>query len=284
MPIAPTDEELALLTPVERFAFRLADTWARRLPRFAARWNGIVPAGALWVCGGRRYATRGLEHLATVRPDDSVILVANHRSFFDFHVVAAMIYWRTQLPKRVLFPVRADFFYDHVAGVALNLAIASMAMFPPVLRDPKRRAFNRYSVARCIAELAIPGTVVGLHPEGRRNKSDDPYALLPAQPGVGQIVLGSKRARVFPVFVYGMTNDVVREFVQNWTAPREHPIDVVFGPELFFDDLRARGDRMAIHKQASERCLAAIRALAERHREERRGTRTTGPEHSALSL
>src|SRR5690606_19144688 len=99
--------------------FRFADLWARRCSRFASRWNAIVPAGALWICGGRRFRTEGLEHLESVGPGDSVILVANHRSFFDFYVVSAMIYWRTRLPRRMLFPVRADFFYDHPAGVAL---------------------------------------------------------------------------------------------------------------------------------------------------------------------
>lgn len=251
---------------MERAAFRFADFWARRCSGFAARWNAVVPAAVLWAGGGRRFRTEGLEHLEAVGPDDSVILVANHRSFFDFYVVSAMLYWRTRLPRRVLFPVRADFFYDHPAGIALNFVIANMAMFPPVVRDPKRRAFNRYSVARCIAELATPGTVVGLHPEGTRNKGDDPYSLLPAQPGVGQVVLGSPRAKVFPVFLYGMTNDIVAELVDNWRRPHERPIDVWFGPEIRFDDLRARGDRVAIQKVAADRCRDAIRALAEAHR------------------
>lgn len=255
-----------MLTRTERWSFRLADLWARRFGGFASRWNAVVPAGALWLCGGRRFRTRGVEHLEAVGPDDSVILVANHRSLFDFYVVSAMVYWRTRLPRRVLFPVRAKFFYDHPAGTALNFLIANMAMFPPVVRDPRRRAFNRYAVARCIAELSQPGTVVGLHPEGTRNTGDDPYAFLPAQPGVGQIVLAAKRARVFPVFLHGLTNDVLVELVDNWTRPREHPIDIWFGPEIGFDDLRARGARLAIHKRAADRCLDGIRALAEAHR------------------
>ncbi len=266
MPIPPTDEELALLTPVERASFRLGDVWARRFSKLASRWNAVVPAGALWMCGGRRFRTEGLSHLRSVGPDDSVILVANHRSFFDFYVVSAMTYWRTDLPRRVLFPVRSSFFYDNPAGVALNFLISNMAMFPPVIRDPKRRAFNRYSVARCIAEVAIPGTVLGLHPEGTRNKSDDPYSFTRAQPGVGQIVLAAKRAKVFPVFLHGLTNDIFGELVDNWTRPAEHPIDIWFGPEIRFDDLRGQRERAALHLAAAERCLGGIRALADEHR------------------
>ena len=47
------------------------------------------------------------------------------------------------------------------------------------------RAFNRYALERCLYELDVPGTVLAVHPEGKRNKSDDPYALLPAQPSRG---------------------------------------------------------------------------------------------------
>ncbi len=269
MPIAPTDEELALLEPIERASFRIADFWVRRLAPFAERWNAIVPGGALWLCGGRRFRTHGVENLAAVSKTDSVVLVANHRSFFDFYVVSAMVYWRTRLPRRLLFPVRSAFFYDRPVGVALNFIISNMTMFPPVLRDPKRRAFNRYSVARCIAEVAQPGTVLGLHPEGTRNKGEDPYGFLPAQPGVGQIILAAQRARVFPVFLYGVTNDIFAEFADNWMRPSERPVDIVFGPEIDFSDLRQRGERLAIQKAASDRCLDAIRALAETHRGER---------------
>lgn len=274
-----------MLTPAERFSFRLGDLWARRFSRFASRWNAIVPASALWLSGGRRFRTEGLSNFEPVGPDDSVILVANHRSFFDFYVVSAMTYWRTQLPRRVLFPVRADFFYDHAVGIALNFLISNMAMFPPVVRDPKRRAFNRYSVARCIAEVAIPGTVLGLHPEGTRNKSDDPYSFTRAQPGVGQIVLAAKRARVFPIFLHGLTNDIFGELVDNWTRPREHPIDIWFGPEIGFDDLRTQRDRVALHLAASERCLDAIKALGEAHRARYgapRDTRDLRPAHGSI--
>lgn len=255
-----------MLTPMERWSFRLADLWARRFVGVASRWNAVVPAGALWLCGGRRFRTRGLEHLRSVGADDSVILVANHRSFFDFFVVSAMLYWRTRLPRRMLFPVRSEFFYDHPTGLALNFLISNMAMFPPVIRDPARRSFNRYSVDRCIAELSQPGTVIGLHPEGMRNRSEDPYSLLRAQPGVGRIVLAAKRAKVFPVFLHGLTNDIFAELVDNWIRPDERPIDIWFGPAIPYEDLRRCGERLAIQKRASDRALDAIRALADEHR------------------
>ncbi len=62
--------------------------------------------------------------------------------------------------------------------------MSGMRMFPPVLRGEsirRRATFNEYSIQRTIEELQIPGTVMGLHPEGTRNKDDDPYKLLRAR-------------------------------------------------------------------------------------------------------
>lgn len=263
----PTPAQLEPLSTLERATFEIANFFARpALTPLSAYWNSAFMGALIYSCGGNRFNIQGLEHVLKYGKKDSVLLVANHRSFFDFYVISAMVYWRTRLPRRMFFPVRADFFYDHPVGTALNFVMSNMAMFPPVVRDPGRRAFNRYAVARCVAELSVPGTVLGLHPEGTRNKGDDPYSFMSAQPGVGQVVLGARRARVFPVFLYGLTNDIFAELVDNWTRPAAHPIDIGFGPEIPFDDLRARPLRLALHKAAADRCLDGIRALAERHR------------------
>ena len=58
----------------------------------------------------------------------------------------------------------------------------------------------------------------------------------------------------------------------------ERPIDIWFGPEIPFDDLRARGSRLAIQKAASDRCLDGIRALADEHRGGARAPRRASDE------
>ncbi len=225
--------------------------------------------GALiYSCGGRRITVRGLENLAPLGKKDSVLLVANHRSFFDFFSITAICYWRTKLTKRIFFPVRQNFFYDNLAGPLVNGIMSGMRMFPPVMREKEKKPFNNYVVARCIEELNREdvGTILGIHPEGTRNKGADPYSFLPAQPGVGRIALGASRAHVIPVFALGMGQSIIGEMRMNFGAPHDHPVDMYFGEPIKFDDLRAKANMVTTQKRAADRCLDAIKALAERQR------------------
>ena len=225
--------------------------------------------GALiWSCGGRRFTIHGLENLARFGKKDSILLVANHRSFFDFFTITALLYWRTRLTKRIFFPVRQNFFYDHPLGPAVNFAMSGMRMFPPIMRDVEKKGFNTYAVARCIEELDRPGigTVLGIHPEGTRNKGDDPYAFLPAQPGAGRIALGSKRAHVIPVFVLGMGQSITGEWRKNLLEASTQPVDLYFGTPIDFTDLRPKANMVTAQKRAADRCLDAIKVLADRQR------------------
>jgi 1-acyl-sn-glycerol-3-phosphate acyltransferase len=150
----------------------------------------------------------------------------------------------------------------------VNAAMSAMRMFPPFLRDKgdDRLAFNRWAVERCVEELAIPGTVMGLHPEGRRGTGPDPYTLLPAQPGVGRIALGAEGVHIIPAFVLGLQNDLRVELERNWTSPDEHRIDVSFGAPIDLSDLRAKGVSVTTALRASKRCSAAIEALGAQQR------------------
>jgi 1-acyl-sn-glycerol-3-phosphate acyltransferase len=260
----PPPEALAKLRPIERATFELADFWVRRMDLASAVHNSLFMSAMLWAAGGRRIHAHGLENVTPFGKDARLLLVANHRSFFDFFVVMAALFWRTRVPRRILFPVRSTFFYDHPLGPLVNWSMAGMRMFPPVLRDKHRRDFNVYGVERTVSELGRPGTMVGMHPEGTRNKGPDPYALLPAQPGVGKIALAARFASVIPFFVLGMGNRLEREFIWNWTSPEEHRIDVLIGAPIDFSDLDAH--KTADVKRAADRCMEHIAALAEEHR------------------
>jgi 1-acyl-sn-glycerol-3-phosphate acyltransferase len=267
--VRPTPEQLETLTRFERAAFELADFFAQpRLTALSASWNTMFMGGLIYSCGGRRFDIHGLEHLAGFGKKDSVLLVANHRSFFDFFSITAILYWRTRLTKRIFFPVRQTFFYDHPAGPLVNAIMSGMRMFPPVMREKEKRAFNNYVVARSIEELNREdiGTVLGLHPEGTRNKGDDPYSFLPAQPGVGRVALGATRAHVIPVFALGMGQSIAGEVRRNVLAPHDHPVDMYFGAPIDFSDLRPKASMLTTQKRASDRCLDAIKQLAERQR------------------
>jgi len=267
--VRPTPEQLSTLTPFERAAFKLADALSSpRLTPLSAGWNSVVMGALIYSCGGRRFHIQGLENLAGYGKKDSVLFVANHRSFFDFFTITALLYWRTNLTKRIFFPVRQNFFYDHPLGPAVNFAMSGMRMFPPVMRDKEKKPFNVYSVSRCIEELNRPdvGTVLGIHPEGTRNKGDDPYDFLPAQPGVGRIALGATRAHVIPVFALGMGQSIPGEWRMNFLAAEKHPVDVHFGKPIDFSDLQPKANMLTTQKRAADRCLDAIRALANEQR------------------
>lgn len=265
----PTKEQLASLSKTERVAFEIGDFSSRWLVVPSKAWNTVVMGAMLYATAGRRLNVHGLEHLSQFRAPERVLIACNHRTFFDFFVITAVVYWRTKLSHRIIFPVRSSFFYDHALGPFVNAAMSGMRMFPPVLRAEsvrKRATFNEYSVQRAIEELAMPGTVMGVHPEGTRNKSDDPYALLRARGGVGRIALESPEAHIVPAFVLGMGNDLPKEFARNFFHAEESRIDVHFGPEILLDDLRMLPRSPQTARRASERMLDAIRALAEDNR------------------
>src|SRR5690606_16582166 len=175
---------------------------------------------------GRRYRVRGEDVISSFEPEDRVLLVANHRSFFDFFVITFVNVTHSRLGRRAFFPVRSTFFYEHPLGGVVNLLMSGMMMYPPVFRDRRRLRFNLLSLRRLVDELKVPGTVVGIHPEGTRGKGPDPYELLPVQFGVGRVALEAEGARVVPVFIVGMTNNLALETVRNWLFPDAYPIDV----------------------------------------------------------
>jgi 1-acyl-sn-glycerol-3-phosphate acyltransferase len=215
---------------------------------------------------GRRVRVFGLEHAAGLAPDRGVLLCSNHRSFFDQYALMSVLYNRTPWPRRVYFPVRASYFYEAWSGLLLNGVIGGFVMYPPIFRDAARAAENRESIERLAAVLAEPGTLVGMHPEGTRGKGPDPYRLLPAQPGVGQIVMRA-RPIVLPAFINGIGNDFARELLDNYVRPDRRPVHIVFGPPVELGALLDARPRPAQYKRVADHVLAAIARLGETERE-----------------
>jgi 1-acyl-sn-glycerol-3-phosphate acyltransferase len=272
----PTDEQLALLTRFERLSFEAADILSKRaLSPLGEAYLNVAMGGLIGSCASRRFNIVGLEKIRRYenrkrfqRRDKtaSFLFVANHRSFFDFFSLAYIVFKKTKLSRRIFFPTRSTFFYDHPLGPAVNLSMSAMRMFPPIMRDAQKRAFNTWAIERCIEELRHPGTIVGIHPEGTRNKGDDPYHFLPAQPGAGKVALEAETAITIPVFLLGMGQTIQGELRKNALAPRDNRIDVYFGDPIDFSDLRAKKHKTTTAKKAANRCVEAIAALAEQQR------------------
>lgn len=221
--------------------------------------------GANWIEASIRNLRQvhGLDRLPAFDPNKSYLCVSNHRSFFDLYVVTAYLVKRG-MPHRLVFPVRSSFFYDRRLGFVVNGVMSFFAMYPPVFRERHRAALNLASLDEVVNLLERGGTFVGLHPEGTRNKGDDPYALLPAQSGVGRII-HSARATVLPVFVNGLGNDIVRQVSSNYTKKGD-PVTVVFGAPIDFGDMLEGSASPRLHKRIAEHTMDAIRRLGEEDR------------------
>jgi 1-acyl-sn-glycerol-3-phosphate acyltransferase len=262
------------LTAVERWQIRFVRRTFESAPvdrvirvlqrRISANWIDRSTRNLLHV--------QGVERLPSFGRDTSTILVANHRSFFDLFVVSSVIVNRG-IEQRLMFPVRSRFFYDRPLGLAVNGAMSFFAMYPPVFRDRDRGrdrvALNRASVDEVIRVLRARGAFVGLHPEGKRNTSDDPYTLLPARPGVGRIIHETRgAATVIPVFVNGLGNDLVRQVAGNFLSSSAGgtPVTVVFGEPVAFGELLEGAPSPELDQRIAERALEAVRALGAEER------------------
>lgn len=250
--IRPTPEQLASLTQFERTAFEIADAVNRRpaFKRAAHAFLKSVGAGWVYQCTKNLVHIKNLEHLTSLNPDRGVVIVANHRSFFDQYLIASQLLRNTDWVDGMYFPVRGDYFYERPDGVIVNMLMSAWAMYPPVMRRPEARSFNEYTVDAVTEVLQHRGTVVGMHPEGTRNKTDDPYTLLPAQIGIGQMVHRAKPI-VLPAFVLGLSNDFARQVKGNFDGTGA-PITLVFGEPLKLDKMLAEPARLRTYKKIAD--------------------------------
>ncbi len=226
----------------------------------ALRW-GQRTIGARWIdfCTKNLRQLHGLERLPALDPTKSFICVSNHRSFFDLYVITAMLV-RRGMPHRMLFPVRSRFFYDTPAGFFVNGLMSFFAMYPPVFREKSRATLNLAGLDEVVWMARRGGAFIGLHPEGTRNKDSDPYALLPAQSGVGRIIRHAGVA-VLPVFINGLTNDLWKQVRSNANGKGE-PVIAVFGKPVDFGGLTEATPSPRLYKRVAERALEAIQELS----------------------
>lgn len=273
---APRDE-LAELTRFEKLALelgrltnetptgkKLQDAFLRRITYF-------------WIRASlaHRMFADGMDRVLGLRPERGVLFATNHRSFFDqYAVLLALWMGRTPWMKRLYFPVRSNFFYERPLGLLVNYLVGAGAMYPPIFRQASRSARNKEALERIKSFLEMPGSLVGVHPEGTRGKGPDPYQMLPAQPGIGQIALQA-RPTVIPVFINGLSNDIVKDVRANYQPDirRTRPCIAVFGDPVDYADLQAQKARPALYKRTADRFRDAIIALMPRERELREACR-----------
>jgi 1-acyl-sn-glycerol-3-phosphate acyltransferase len=259
------------LSRIERFAARFAEI-ANQDPR--GKWlqtRFLRGVSYVWVRAGlaRRVLVEGLDELVAFRPQSGVMLVSNHRSFFDQYAMLLACYMGpVPWAKRLYFPVRSNFFYDQPLGIAVNAAIAGGAMYPPIYRQSERRVLNDEALDRMVEIVRQPGNVLGMHPEGTRGRGPDPYAFLPAQPGVGKLALVA-RPTVIPAFIHGLGNSALDDIRANFTrdARGSRAVISVFGPAVDYSDLCTEKPRPTLYKKCADRFMVEVGKLAKREQE-----------------
>lgn len=263
--LAANREILRALSGHERWTYALAaQINETHLGKQASTlWSTYVARPGLALSINNRIHLEGAEHLPT---DRSLILAANHRTYFDFYAALIATWPCWQEKPYVYCPVRSTFYYDGPLGAALNWTVSGTSMYPPIYRSEDRRVLNHYAVAACVRLLEwAPRALVAMHPEGKRNKSDDPYAFLAPKPGIGRIALRSD-APVIPFFVAGLPGQF-GELVRARMAPDAEPVRVLVGQAVDLGDLKRRPDDPAAHQEVAERVMGRIARLAERDRE-----------------
>jgi 1-acyl-sn-glycerol-3-phosphate acyltransferase len=258
------------LTRMERLAVRFGEL-ANLDPR--GKWlqtRFLRGVSYSWVRAAiaQRILVDGLEPLLSLQPDTGIMLVSNHRSFFDQYIMLLACYMGpAPWAKSLSFPVRSNFFYDRPLGVLVNAAIAGGAMYPPIYRQADRRQLNDEALDRMVEIVRKPGNVLGMHPEGTRGKGPDPYKFLPAQPGVGKLALVGKPT-VLPVFILGLGNNIAMDIAQNFSkgARTDHAVIIVFGEPIDYADLAAEKPRPTLYKKCADRFMLKIKELGERQK------------------
>lgn len=265
----PTREEISVLSTTEALGFRLArrmntGVWKRIWTFFQRH------IGSLWIylATYNLMNVYGIENVESTDHERPLLLVANHRSFFDMYTVSSVLFRRTDRPVTLYFPVRAKFFYDSPIGWFVNLVMGWWAMYPPFFREQRearKRAFDKFSVRELVRLCSSGyGHVIGFHPEGKRNLGDDPYSLLPAQPGIGKVIYEAK-PQVVPVFVTGLINDLPKQIMGNWRGGEK--VRMWFGPPIDLSAFYDKRDSIRTHKEIADRLMDEIARLGEKDRD-----------------
>jgi len=265
-PILPNPEEIAVLGFFERLGFKLTHQmnhgeW-KRFWSFCQR-----HIGSLWI----KIATYNLitvfdiENIENSDSERPVLLVANHRSFFDMYVVSSAMFRETSRPINLFFPVRGKFFYNNPIGWVVNLLMGWWSMYPPFFRESReaeKRGFDKYAMRRLI-QICSEGkaNVIGFHPEGKRNLTDNPYAFARAQPGVGKIIMEAS-PQVIPVFIAGLGNNLPKQILGNWTGGEK--IRVWFGEEIELSEFYEQKNSRRTHKKIADFIMTKVADLSEK--------------------
>ncbi len=265
---------LDVLSPFERFAFQLVTRMNRG--RWQRTWFWCQrEIGARWIelALGPSLEVHGVENVLATTRERPVLLVSNHRSFFDLYVVMSTLFRRTPGWRATCFPVRGRYYYQTLGGLCLNGLAAWWTMYPPFFHDPGHRRFDQWSLAQLV-ELCRegPGRLIGFHPEGTRNQGADPYALLPPQAGVGRLI-HQAQPQVLPVFIAGLSNNLPEMIARRWRGGEK--VRLWFGAPLDYRQLLDLPPTTPSYRRIAELVMQQIASLGAADRDRPRSASRT---------
>ena len=165
-----------------------------------------------------------VEGLNNLPRQGAVIVAANHVSFWD-PVIVAMVAHRP-----VHYIAKAELFNNKILGTLFN----KLNAFPVKIGTPDRKAI-RYAL-----HLLEEGKVLGIFPEGTRNRNDED---MKAASGIALFALKSG-APVVPVACRG-----TKRYLP-WIGPR--PFVIRFGPAVYFDSNDKKMDSATLEKVSND--------------------------------
>lgn len=202
-----------------------------------AYWIGAALAAIVCRVFGR-WTVIGRENIPAT---GGVLMCGNHTSYIDPPALGSAS------TRPVHFMAKEPLFRIPILG----FLIKCVGAFPV-----RQHTADRAALKKAI-ELLKAGEVVGMFPEGTRNLTPD--ELMPPQPGVGMVVLGSG-APVLPVALI----DTHKLLPPHSALPHFSRIKVIFGPPVPLDDLRDQHGREAV-EEVGRRIMAAIGELIRKH-------------------
>ena len=256
-----------LLTLTERIAIKVGEAINRPgwVQRVAVLYGRYFCQQLVKLIYARRFRVEGIDLLRHIPREAPLLVISNHRTFFDQFIIATALREKTshRLGIPCVFPVRAPFFYDNPLGALLCLMASGGCMYPPVFRDKRKGELNAIGVEVMRWLLTQPSVALGIHPEGRRSKSPDPFTLEPPKRGVGALIEGAgPELMVLPVFVEGLSNGFGGELLRAFKGRRARPIHITWGAPFRAADLKGTQDELAAQAHAHIQRLAdSARAL-----------------------
>ena len=199
-------------------------------------YRGLSVLGRTLALRVMRWEVHGLDHLPRSGP---AILACNHVSYIDPPLIGALV------PRHVYFMAKDEVFAVPLLGAFLR-AIGTF----PVRRDRPDVA----AVRRALRVLER-GDVLGIFPEGTRNRTSDLRTPQEFRAGVGWLAIRTG-APVLPVAIDGY---VPLGWNADWTRPTR--LRVTCGPPMYFGADTFPSTAKPYRAEAARRVREAVQRL-----------------------